>query len=249
MELQAMQKKLEQQLLANSALQLKDVHTFSIPLHTVEVSYNPVMRSAMDILMKIMLITFQRTPIKNVELVADILFVEPLFIKDLTSKMQKLGLLTFDEHYQLTTKGERQLETGIFEDELEETTQILQYSGMHEAYLDGDLDTILDLEDYPAVSPYAKEDIDTIDSTITTTFLQTQQLQAEEGEQQIYITSFNKIDIVQVNDSPCIQFILYEEKNKKYIVRVYNVFTNSWDEKLEQLVREHELATYQERFK
>lgn len=249
MQLQALQQTLQKKILQNNKFELKEARSFAIPLHTVEVKYNPVIRSAMDILMKMMLITFKKTPVKDVELVAGILFVEPLFIKDLTDKMVKIGLLNFDEFYQLTFKGEQQLSSGIFEDELEETTQILQYSALHQQYLQGDLEEVLELDEFPPVLQYAKEQIEeiTVDSTIK--YLQSNQLEIEEDEQQTFITSINETNIVQINDIPCLQYILYDPSEDRYFTRIFNVFTNRWDETLENLLQQNEITQWRDQYK
>ena len=243
MNIEALQKQLQKQLLASTKLEIKDVKQFSIPIHTVDVSYHPVVRSAMDILMKMMLMTFKKTPVKHVELVADILFVEPLFIQDLTDKMLSMGMLTFDGVYTLTAKGESQLQAGIFEEQLELTTQTFTFSNIHQQFIEGDVENIVDLDDYPPLYDGVSETLHMMDASAMIAHM-TEQLHFDDEEQQYEITEIVEWTERQLNDGPCLQFILYEAATKKYTVRVYNVFTESWDETLAQWVAEREIATY-----
>ena len=113
----------------------KVIHTKenSFPVFTTTVSYYPIQKTPMDILMKMMLIAFQKAPIKATDVLANILLVEPLFIEDLTSKMRQAHLIEMaeGEPYKLTSKGLGQLEAGIFEEQLELVTEEVYYSAHH----------------------------------------------------------------------------------------------------------------------
>jgi hypothetical protein len=246
MDLQSLQQQLLKELQQDQHIELKQCMHYSIPIHTIEVSYHPVMRSAMDILMKMMLLSFQKAKLKNVELLADILLVEPLFIHDLTNKMIRLGMIEKGEHYSLTAKGEDQLLAGIFEEELELTSNFLQFSPLHHAVLEGDIEAFTELEEFPEAFPYMEsEEIEALEESLLIEKLQ-QLIVEENGDQEIptFITSITSTESIQINDIPILCFILYHQKQQLHFVRVYNTLTNAWDEQLEAIVHEHEKLSW-----
>ncbi len=64
-----------------------------------------------------------------------------------------------------------------------------------------------------------------------------------------FISSINEIEELQINDVPCFQYILYHTEQDIFDVKVFNTLTNSWDEKLEQLLKENELTTWRDIYK
>ncbi|MCH7322708.1 nucleoside-diphosphate sugar epimerase [Solibacillus sp. MA9] len=245
MDLQSLTDKLQQQILQQKDVSIEKQMIFSIPVHTLEVIYHPVMRNAMDILMKMMLISLNKARLTNAELLADILLVEPLFIHDLTNKMLSLGMIKKEEAFSLTAKGEAQLASGIFEEELDETSYFVQYSPLHEAILEGDLEQFEELEQFPEVFPTIdSEEIEEMDEAILVQYIQ-QQLSEQplaEGEVPSSISSVVSSLSVQINDVPVICFMAHNDAENQQFARVYNTLTGEWDAKLEALLFEFEKA-------
>lgn len=243
MDLQRLTESLQQQILQQDGISIEKQMNYAIPVHTLEVKYHPVMRNAMDILMKMMLLSFNKAKLKNAELLADILLVEPLFIHDLTNKMLHLGMIQKEETFSLTAKGKAQLESGIFEEELEETSYFVQYSPVHEMLLDGDLEQFEELEQFPESFPSVEsEDIKEIEESMLIDYIQ-QQLAAQpvaEDEVPQFITSIVSSESVQINDVPVVCFIVNNAKEDRQFARVYNTLTGAWDADLEALLFEME---------
>ncbi|WP_052342725.1 hypothetical protein [Bacillus sp. EB01] len=87
----------------------------------------------MDILMKMILLTFEQSQIRRAANLSEFLLVEELFIEDLLKKMQRMGLIRLENGtYKLTSKGQDQLKTRIMEEELEEELTVLSYSPLHD---------------------------------------------------------------------------------------------------------------------
>lgn len=243
MDLQRLTESLQQQILQQDGVTIEKQMNYAIPVHTLEVIYHPVMRNAMDILMKMMLLSFNKAKLKNAELLADILLVEPLFIHDLTNKMLHLGMIQKEETFALTPKGKAQLESGIFEEELEETSYFVQYSPVHEMLLDGDFEQFEELEQFPESFPSVDaEDIKEIEESMLIDYIQ-QQLAAQplaEDEVPQFITSIVRSESVQINDVPVLCFIVNNAKENRQFARVYNTLTGAWDADLEALLFEVE---------
>ncbi|MER1985824.1 MAG: nucleoside-diphosphate sugar epimerase [Solibacillus sp.] len=245
MNLQQLQQDVKKQLTQNGWV-VRDELLYSLPVHTVEVSYYPVQRTVMDILMKMMLISYERAALKDPELLADILLVEPLFIHDLTNKMMQLGMLKKSEGglIELTTKGRLQKEQGVFEEQLPMQTEQLYYSPTHAAFFGGDIDEFAELADIPALSPYACEALGDIDPQPLISYLTELQPLPLEDEPQTFVTEIEQLTPIQVNDIPLLQFICYEEKSDKLFVKVWNSLTNEWDAVMEELITTNERAKW-----
>lgn len=241
MDLQQLLETVKRQLTKNGWL-IKDEQFVSVPVHTLEVSYHPVQRSVMDILMKMMLISYERATLNNADILADILLVEPLFIEDLTNKMMNLGMLEKSEtgSIQLTAKGRLQKEQGVFEEQLPLQTEQLYYSPTHAQFMTGDIESFAELEELPALSPYAQEALGTFDEPALIDYLTQLQPIPREDEPQTFVTEMEQLDSVQVNDIPLLQFICYDEKNERYFVKVWNSLQNEWDERMEELITANE---------
>lgn len=242
MDLQRLTESLQQQILQQDGVTIEKQMNYAVPVHTLEVKYHPVMRNAMDILMKMMLLSFNKAKLKNAELLADILLVEPLFIHDLTNKMLHLGMIQKEETFSLTAKGKVQLESGIFEEELEETSYFVQYSPVHKMVLDGDLEQFEELEQFPESFPGVSEEIEAVEESVLIDYIQ-QQLAAQpvaEDEVPQFITSIVSSESVQINDVPVVCFIANDTKENRQFARVYNTLTGAWDADLEALLFELE---------
>ena len=121
-------------------VKVMDSLSWSLPIHSIEIGYQTIKRTKMDILMKMMLISFQKAEIASAEELSDILLVEQLFINDLVNKMSRTRLVEKrGGSFALTEAGEQQLENGVFEHEPESGTKKALYSPHHEAFLSGGL--------------------------------------------------------------------------------------------------------------
>ena len=225
----------------------------SYPVFTTTVSYNPIQKTPMDILMKMMLIAFQKAPIKATDVLANILLVEPLFIEDLTNKMHQAHLIEVAEDgtYKLTAKGIEQLEAGIFEEQLELVTEEVYYSAIHETILNGDIDAIFEMDDIPEPLYYVEEHVDQIHEANVVEQLQLAMsnndlIEEENGPPQAFINAIDKYEIGSIQDIPITIFILKEQGTNRLFTRIFNHFTNDWDAVLEQFVSENERSTWKD---
>lgn len=249
MDLTQLQQEVKQQLIANG-WHVKREQQASIPVHTVEVQYHPVQRAVMDILMKMMLISYERAEVREPDILADILLVEPLFISDLTNKMLNLNMLKKDEDgtITLTDKGRLQKENGVFEEQLSLQTEEILFSPTHARIVEGDIEAFSELDAWPEPFHYAIEEFTTLDESALLTYLTDLQPVAQEDEPQSFVTDVVTYESVQVNDVPIFVFICYEDKGARYFAKVYNVLTNEWDETLEALVTTNEKSTWATQF-
>lgn len=243
MELLTLQRQLADQLTQMDGAKILHEMSFCIPVHSFKVTYNPVLKKPMDILMKMMLISFQTGVFKDGEALADVLLVEPLFINDLLSKMKKTELVEKEETLRLTAKGEKQLAEGVYEEELDAVSDILQYSPLHKAFLPGDIEEVLEFDEFPEELSYAaglevKEVVEDQMVELLT------DMQEDDDEVKTYVTSILSSEEIQINDVPCLAYILHDTKTDTLFARVYNTLTKQWDTDLEDVLHTNERANW-----
>lgn len=220
-----------------------------IPVRTIDVTYEPIRRSTMDVLMKMLLISMQEANFKNVQELSELLLVDPLFIEDLVSLMSRVRLIEqTDGFYKLTSKGEKQLEHGIFEEELEVETATLLFSPCHQAILPVGEESIEEFDELPAPYRYVNKEAEQQEHFDEEMMLAALQQEEEEASSQKKVATIVTSDAKQINDIPCLEFILYNKEQNIVYARVWNTLLNQWDEKLEQQLTEKEQLQWREQY-
>ncbi|KOS66465.1 hypothetical protein AEA09_17105 [Lysinibacillus contaminans] len=247
-----LQQRLEKEIQQNHQVKIVERNQWCIPVRTVEVTYEPIRRSTMDVLMKMLLISMQEADFRDAKELSELLLVDPLFIHDLVSIMLRVRLIEkVDDYYRLTTKGTVQLERGIFEEELDLKTASLLYSPCHEAFLSGDLESIEEFDELPPLYRYIDEEAEQKDSFEEHMLIEalTKEDDVEEDTSSVSQTIISKIAssaATQINDIPCFEFIVYDKAQDIYFARVWNTLLAHWDEVLEQQLTEKERLKWRE---
>lgn len=247
-----LEKRLRKELQQNLNVKIMHSDLWSIPIHSIEAEYISVKRTKMDVLMKMMLITFQKATIANAEEISEILLVEQLFIQDLINIMQRTRLIEkLEDVYKLTEKGVLQLSNGIFEEEQDAETMNVLYSTCHEAFLKGELKEVTGeevLETYRYVKEgYLDEELSFEDNILIQT-LQQSGAEVGEGDIQTVISEIVSWTDLYIEDIPCIEFILYDKQEDILYARVWNTLLERWDEKLENQLNEKEKLAWRETY-
>lgn len=220
-----------------------------IPIRTIEVTYEPIRRSTMDVLMQMLLISMQEANFQNVEELSELLLVDPLFIGDLVSLMSRVRLIEqTDGFYRLTPKGEQQLSRGIFEEELEVETATLLFSPCHQAILPAGEEDIEEFDELPEPYRYVDKEAEQQEQFDEAMLLAALQQEEEATSAQKIVETIVTAQAQQINDIPCLQFILYDKEKNIVYVRVWNTLLNQWDEKLEQQLTEKEQLQWREQY-
>jgi len=252
MELHSLQQSLGDELTKKSKVSILEANAWCVPIHTLNVTYKPVIRTKMDILMKMLFLSLKEPKFESAEQISEILLVEQLFVEDLLYKMQKTGLITkVESFFQLTEKGQKQFASGVFEEEQEAAVTEVLYSPTHRNFLDGDIEEVLEFEDFPEqIFRYQVQEnaLKIEDHAVIEEIKSKNDEGDEEGQEKLFITSIDSVEDVQVNDVPCIEFLLYDEEKDLFISRVWNTLINKWDDQLEQLIQEQEKLTWREKF-
>ncbi|MGG0657402.1 hypothetical protein [Rummeliibacillus pycnus] len=248
-----LEKKLTNKIKQDPNAEILSTSSWCFPIQTIEFKYQPVKRITMDILMKMILLSCQQAEIAEPKELSDLLLVEELFIRDLLQNLQNTGLVEKKEYYQLTTRGEKQLANGIYEESQEEETQQLLYSANHKNFLLGNIEQLDDFDELPEPSAYASEEPMNVDDEKIIHALQEnrpvpEDEESDENTVQTFITSVESKETVQINDIPCMQFVIHNKEKDLLYVRVWNTLTGHWDEVLEKLLTEKELLKWREEY-
>ncbi|MEK3730682.1 MULTISPECIES: hypothetical protein [Lysinibacillus] len=245
-----LQQRLMRELQQNRNIKIVKTAEWCIPIRTVSVTYEPVRRSTMDVLMTMLLLSIQEADFGSAQELSELLLVDPLFIDDLVSLMIRVNLVKSEEQfYRLTEKGQQQLERGIFEEELEVETSTLYFSPCHQSFLT--IDTNNDeYDELPELYRYIDKEAEQqeqFEESLVIAALQEVNAEGEENSQKI-ISKIVQTEAQQINDSPCLEFVLYDREQDLLFVRVWNTLLNQWDHHLEQQLTDKEQLTWREQY-
>jgi hypothetical protein len=239
-------KKLRSKLLENPAVQIKKDFIWQFPVTIYTVAFHSVKRSKMDILMKMMLLTFEQAQIRRAANLSQLLLVEELFIEDLLKKMQRMGLITLEkECYRLTSRGHEQLNTGIMEEELAEESTVLSYSPIHDEFWPEITEPLPETDGELPLYRYGNHPNTLEKDRILQVLAESRNGEVEDGFQTV-VAAVNSVDQQKVEYIPCLEFQLYNKEQDKFYVRVWNTLLQRWDETLEKQIEEKERLIWRE---
>jgi len=238
------------ELQQNRNIKIVKTAEWCIPIRTVDVTYEPVRRSTMDVLMTMLLLSIQEADFGSTQELSELLLVDPLFIEDLTSLMVRVGLMKNEEDYfRLTEKGQQQLEQGVFEEELEVEASTLYFSPCHQSFLTIDVNND-EYDELPELYRYVDREAEQQEQFEESLIMAAlQEVDEEEtGNSQKIIARIVQVEAQQINDSPCLEFVLYDKEQGILFVRVWNTILNQWDHHLEQQLTDKEQLIWREQY-
>lgn len=235
-------------LLENPAIQIKKSVMWQIPVVSYNVAFKRVKRSKMDILMKMMLLTFEQVEIRRAANLSELLLVEELFIADLLKKMQRMGLIGLEKgSYKLTSKGHEQLKTGIIVEEMEEESTELSYSPVHDEFWREMTEPLPETNEELPLFRYANnQDLITADRILQV--LTERENGLEENGFQTVVADVFSFDQQKVEHIPCLEFQIYNKEQDIFYARVWNTWLGRWDETLEKQIGEKERLEWREKW-
>ncbi|MBE1555626.1 hypothetical protein [Sporosarcina limicola] len=246
-----LKRRLTKELQEDFNVKIMDSLSWGLPVHSIEISFQTVMRTKMDILMKMMMIAFQKAEIATVEELSDILLVEQLFIQDLLGKMSRAHMIEKKGgFYALTTIGVQQLEDGLFEHEPESGSKDGLYSPCHRSFLNGERydSSFEEKEVYRFANEFDDWDVMSLEDIDLVNVLKMMGVESSEGNIQIVISEIISTTDVQIDAVPCLEFRLYNVVEDVLYARVWNTLTEHWDAKLEAQLNEKELKNWREMY-
>lgn len=236
-----LKKRLRSDLTRNPAVQIRKTASWQFPVLSYSSSYHRVKRTQMDILVKMMLLTFGQAPIRRAANLAELLLVEELFIEDLLKKMLRMGLIRLENGcYVLTPKGEGQLGSGVMEEELEEETAELYYSPIHDEIWPENDGSFPEIGEELPLYRYIEGSQHELDEERVLSNLSDRFSGVDEEGFQTAVAAVNSFEEQHSDQMPCLEFQLYNREQDTYYARVWNTWLGRWDETLESQIEERE---------
>lgn len=230
-------------LMENPDVAVLKEQVWQLPVVLYEVSFDRVKRLKMDILMKMLLYAFQEADIHRAAVLADMLFVEELFIRDLIGKMQRTGLIGLEKKgYKPTAKGMDYLEQGIFDEEMEGDSVGVSFSAVHDEYRLAGSDPDTDGAD--GLPPFRYAVKGAVNKDRLHQLLTTELVHPPEDGFQVLANGVAGCIEQETREIPCIEFQLYDKKQDIFYARVWNAQRGSWDEGLAKRIEEREVVSW-----
>ncbi|MCM3743978.1 hypothetical protein M3193_07455 [Sporosarcina luteola] len=243
----ALEKRLRDELLRDLNVKLLETARWSVPVQVMDIEYETVKRTKMDILMKMLLVAFRTSQFTSVKELSDMLIVEPLFIQDVIDRMDRAGMIAKSGGaYSLTQTGRQQLESGIYIQPPEKDESTVHYSPTHGRFLtvepkDGGAGEAYRLaKEFRKLKEFTddewREALDLLDVTY------------QAGDVQLVVHAITSVKELERQSFPCIEFRLHQTADGRLYARVWNTLTGEWDETLENQIMENELTEWREKY-
>jgi predicted transcriptional regulator len=241
-------KRLNATLKENPDVQIMESAMWHVPIVMFDVVFKMVKRSKMDILIKMLLLSFEQANIRRAANLSELLLVEELFIADLIEKMQRTGLIILKkEGYKLTTKGHEQLKTGIIDEELEEERTALFYSMCYDEFWPEMTLPVFDADkELPLYRYHSNHDHINVDRVFQV--LSESKNRLEENGLQTVVAEVCSFDQRVVKHVPCLEFQMYNKDQDIFYARVWNTWLQQWDDRLEKQIEEEEQVKWREKW-
>ncbi|QUW22440.1 hypothetical protein JSQ81_02305 [Sporosarcina sp. Marseille-Q4063] len=234
--------RLTKELQQDFNVRVLDSDSWALPVQLISINFETVSRTKMDILMKMMLLTFQKTNRATIDELGKILLVEPLFIQDLIDKMLRSRMIEKNgEGFALTDKGMQQLETGIYEHEPETDAVERIYSPSHQSFLQGEIDYRFSPKDvYRYQDDFPEWEVAYLEEVELFKAIQDAGIEPGNETVQTVVTAIESTSVVKDMSVFCIEFRLYNKEEDTIYARVWNTLLGHWDDTIESQLNEKE---------
>lgn len=238
--------KISTQLLEQRHVRLLGSESWAFPLQLTVVSMNTVVRSQMDVLMKMILMILERLEVKQANEISELLAVETIFIEHMLELMMQSKMVEIVEGtYRLTPLGVEQVNLGTFvHDSMEEQVE-LAFSPYHQEALKREYhQTVMGDGDQVPNYRFEKEaemvDVTELDKTLIKKMIEDSGYEFLVEKGQKLINEITSIEIKETVKSMCYEFHLHDKTEDTVFVRVWNTWTEQFDVQFETELNQKE---------
>ena len=236
-------------------LRLLGNKSWGFPLQLAEIQMKTVVRSQMDVLMKMILKILSRLEVKQENEISELLAVETIFVEHMLKLMMQNKMVEKKgDSFHLTTSGMEHLEQGTFEhDPMEEQVEIA-YSPYHKEALKRDLeqdglDGDVNMPEFQFAKDVELTDVMQLKDSHIRQMIQDSgyEFLVEKGRKVI-----EKIDLVELNESlraVCIEFHLHDRTEDTVYIRVWNTWTGKFDLQFEDELNQKDASRLRKLYK
>ncbi|WP_172369079.1 hypothetical protein [Sporosarcina jiandibaonis] len=240
--MEELKNRLTKELQQDFNVKVLDSVSWALPVQLISINFQTVSRTKMDILMKMMLLTFQKTKSSTIDDLGEILLVEPLFLRDLIGKMRRAHMIEeIGNGFTLTELGVQQLETGIYEHEPETNAAELIYNPCHQSLLKGEIDyRFSEKNSYRYKDDFPEWEVAYLEEAEMLEAIKDAGIESSNEDVQTVVTAIESTSVVKNMSVYCIEFRLYNKEEDTIYARVWNTLLGRWDEMIESQLNEKE---------
>lgn len=242
-------------ILEQSHLRVLGSENWVFPLQRAEIQVKTVVRSQMDVLMKMILMILERLDVKQANEISELLAVETIFIDHMLSLMMQNKMVEkIEDTYQLSTSGLAELKQGTFvHDPMEEYVEIA-YSSYHNEGLNRDfeqsiLDEDSDVPDYPFEKDVNHSDVTKLDDSLIKQMIQDSGFEFLVENGQKWIEEICSIEMKECMRAVCFEFHLHDRTEDMVFIRVWNTWTGGFDNQFEDELNQKKATKLRELYK
>lgn len=233
-------------LLEQSQLSLLGKDSWYFTLQLANIQMKTVVRSQMDVLMKMILKILERLEVKQPNEISELLAVESIFIEHMLELMIQNNMVERnDSIYRLTPSGSSHLTKGTFaHDEMEEDVE-LAYSTFHNESLNRDhgfniVDKNENVSDYRFEEEVELRDVTKLDDSHIRQMIQDSDYEFLVENGQKLIEEICSIELKENLRAVCLEFHLHDRTEDTVFIRVWNTWTGKFDPLFENFLNQKE---------
>jgi len=220
--------------------------SWTFPLQLAEIQMKTVVRSQMDVLMKMILKILARLEVKDANEISELLAVESIFVEHMLELMiQSKMVEKKNDTFLLTNSGMERLEQGTFQhDPMVEQVEIT-YSPYHDEALNREDEPSALVGDGSVPEFQFEEDIVMKEVTNLEASHIKQMIQdlgyeflVEKGQK--LIDAIDSVELKETLHPLCFEFHLYDRTEDTVFIRVWNTWIGKFDVKFEDALNQKE---------
>lgn len=233
-------------LLEQSHLRLLGSDSWAFPLQLAGIQMKTVVRSQMDVLMKMILKILERLEVKQPNEISELLAVETIFIDHMLELMIQSNMVEkTDTIYRLTPSGSMHLTKGTFtHDPMDEDVEIT-YSPYHNESLERDYGhNIIDEDENIPNFRFENEtdlvDVKNLDELHIRQMIESSGYEFLVENGQKVIEEICSIDLKESLRAVGLEFHLHDRTEDTVFIRVWNTWTGKFDPRFENELNQKE---------
>ena len=226
-------------LLEQSHLRMLGNDCWVFPLQQAEIQMKTVVRSQMDVLMKMILKILDRLEVKEPNEISELLAVETIFVDHMLSLMKQNNIVEkIDTIFRLTTSGSMHLTKGTFaHDPMDEEVEI-SFSSYHNVSLKRDYGiNIVDEDEKVADFRFTDETEKVAVTKLADSHIRQMiddsdyEFIVENGQK--VIEEISSVELKQTLRVVYLEFHLHDRTEDTIFIRVWNTWTGKFDPRFE----------------
>lgn len=240
--------KVAKQFTEQPHLRLLGSEAWVFPIQLVDVQMKTVVRSQMDVLMKMILNILKKLAVKEANEIGELLAVETIFVEHMLALLIQNKMVEKTEGlYQLTPLGTEHLNRGTFVHDPTDEQIDLFYSPYHQEVLthDYEVQMIEDTEDlagYRIEQDTPQKDVTTLDDDQITQMILDSGYEMLVNDGQKQIEEITSIYVKETVPTVCFEFHLHDTTEDLVYVRVWNTWIGSFDVAFETELNQKEAS-------